>query len=418
MTMPGRQEAVDLVQALGLVAPAEQREAERRLAEREGVREGQHLCEGPPGVQGAAPHQDAPDGRDDVRRRAARSPGRRAGPTRRGSIRHDGVALRESRREHTPGRRHRPRLHAARTRTAARSRSSGLRGRKVVLYFYPRDDTPGCTRQACSLRDRWHDIVDTGAQLYGISTDDVASHVKLPREVRPAVPAARRHGARRRRGVRHVGREDQLRQEVLGHRALHVPGGRGRARSSAIWRRVKPDEHTELVLGGPAGVRPGPAGPLAGVRVLDLSRVLAGPYCTMLLADLGAEVVKVERPGEGDQSRAWGPPFAGGEATYFMSVNRGKRSVAVDLRDPARPGGRAAARAARRRRGRELPARRRRAAGPRSRRARGRAAGARLHVDPRLPARRARGRPAGLRLRDPGRRRDHEHHRRARTGSR
>jgi crotonobetainyl-CoA:carnitine CoA-transferase CaiB-like acyl-CoA transferase len=77
-----------------------------------------------------------------------------------------------------------------------------------------------------------------------------------------------------------------------------------------------------------------PAGPLAGVRVLDLSRVLAGPYCTMLLADLGAEVVKVERPGEGDQSRAWGPPFAGGEATYFMSVNRGKRSVAVDLRDP------------------------------------------------------------------------------------
>jgi crotonobetainyl-CoA:carnitine CoA-transferase CaiB-like acyl-CoA transferase len=75
-------------------------------------------------------------------------------------------------------------------------------------------------------------------------------------------------------------------------------------------------------------------GPLAGVRVLDLSRVLAGPYCTMMLADLGAEVVKVERPGEGDQSRAWGPPFVAGESTYFMSVNRGKRSIAVDLRDP------------------------------------------------------------------------------------
>jgi crotonobetainyl-CoA:carnitine CoA-transferase CaiB-like acyl-CoA transferase len=75
------------------------------------------------------------------------------------------------------------------------------------------------------------------------------------------------------------------------------------------------------------------SGPLAGVRVLDLSRVLAGPYCTMVLADLGAEVVKVERPGEGDQSRAWGPPFVGGESTYFMSVNRGKRSIAVDLRD-------------------------------------------------------------------------------------
>src|SRR5947209_18339505 len=78
--------------------------------------------------------------------------------------------------------------------------------------------------------------------------------------------------------------------------------------------------------------------PLAGVRVLDFSRVLAGPYCTMLLADLGADVVKVERPGAGDETRSWGPPFAGGEATYYLSVNRGKRSVALDLADPrARP---------------------------------------------------------------------------------
>ena len=75
-------------------------------------------------------------------------------------------------------------------------------------------------------------------------------------------------------------------------------------------------------------------GPLRGVRVLDLSRVLAGPYCTMMLADLGADVVKVERPGSGDQSRAWGPPFVAGESTYFMSTNRGKRSVAVDVTDP------------------------------------------------------------------------------------
>jgi crotonobetainyl-CoA:carnitine CoA-transferase CaiB-like acyl-CoA transferase len=67
------------------------------------------------------------------------------------------------------------------------------------------------------------------------------------------------------------------------------------------------------------------------LRVLDLSRVLAGPYCTMLLADLGADVVKVERPGEGDETRTWGPPFAGGEAAYFLAVNRGKRSVALDL---------------------------------------------------------------------------------------
>ena len=66
----------------------------------------------------------------------------------------------------------------------------------------------------------------------------------------------------------------------------------------------------------------------------DLSRVLAGPYCTMVLADLGADVVKVERPGAGDETRAWGPPFAGGESAYFLAVNRGKRSVALDLADP------------------------------------------------------------------------------------
>jgi crotonobetainyl-CoA:carnitine CoA-transferase CaiB-like acyl-CoA transferase len=71
--------------------------------------------------------------------------------------------------------------------------------------------------------------------------------------------------------------------------------------------------------------------PLTGVRVADLSRVLAGPYCTMVLADLGADVVKVERPQGGDETRGWGPPFAEGEAAYFLSVNRGKRSCALDL---------------------------------------------------------------------------------------
>src|SRR5512135_3584300 len=72
---------------------------------------------------------------------------------------------------------------------------------------------------------------------------------------------------------------------------------------------------------------------LAGVLVADFSRVLAGPYATMLLADLGAEVVKVERPGAGDDTRAWGPPWtADGEATYFLGVNRNKRSVALDLK--------------------------------------------------------------------------------------
>jgi formyl-CoA transferase len=70
---------------------------------------------------------------------------------------------------------------------------------------------------------------------------------------------------------------------------------------------------------------------LAGVRVIDLTRALAGPYCTMMLGDLGADVIKVERPGRGDDSRAWGPPFVGGESAYFVCANRNKRSVTLDL---------------------------------------------------------------------------------------
>jgi crotonobetainyl-CoA:carnitine CoA-transferase CaiB-like acyl-CoA transferase len=75
--------------------------------------------------------------------------------------------------------------------------------------------------------------------------------------------------------------------------------------------------------------------PLEGVKVVDLSRVLAGPYCTMALADQGADVVKVERPQGGDETRSWGPPFAGGESAYYLSVNRSKRSCAIDLADSA-----------------------------------------------------------------------------------
>ncbi|MEU9859861.1 CoA transferase [Streptomyces sp. NPDC047971] len=85
-----------------------------------------------------------------------------------------------------------------------------------------------------------------------------------------------------------------------------------------------------------------PVGALSGIVVADFGRVLAGPYMTMLLADLGADVIKIERPGSGDDTRAWGPPFANDEATYFLGVNRNKRSVALDLTDPA---GREAARA-------------------------------------------------------------------------
>ncbi|UCH85862.1 MAG: CoA transferase [Candidatus Latescibacterota bacterium] len=72
--------------------------------------------------------------------------------------------------------------------------------------------------------------------------------------------------------------------------------------------------------------------PLAGIRVLDLSRILAGPYCTMILGDQGAEVIKIERPGTGDDTRTWGPPFAGGESAYYLCANRNKKSVVVDLK--------------------------------------------------------------------------------------
>ena len=81
-------------------------------------------------------------------------------------------------------------------------------------------------------------------------------------------------------------------------------------------------------------------GPLAGIRVVDLSRALSGPYASLMLADAGADVIKVERPGAGDDTRGWGPPFVGGEhdgaqaeSAYFLSVNRSKRSVVLDLKD-------------------------------------------------------------------------------------
>src|SRR6478736_6621907 len=98
-------------------------------------------------------------------------------------------------------------------------------------------------------------------------------------------------------------------------RACYPRGGRHRS----TVRRLMPD----------------PALPLAGLRVLDCSRVLAGPFATMLLADLGADVIKLEPPG-GDESRGWGPPFWGDPAdrvsAYFAAVNRNKRSIVVDLR--------------------------------------------------------------------------------------
>ncbi|XP_013794459.1 succinate--hydroxymethylglutarate CoA-transferase-like isoform X1 [Limulus polyphemus] len=74
-------------------------------------------------------------------------------------------------------------------------------------------------------------------------------------------------------------------------------------------------------------------GPLSGVRIIDLTRILAGPFCTMILGDLGAEVIKIEHPGGGDETRRWGPPFVKEESCYFLCVNRNKKSVAVNLKD-------------------------------------------------------------------------------------
>ena len=91
-----------------------------------------------------------------------------------------------------------------------------------------------------------------------------------------------------------------------------------------------------MATAGHSSLRPAmPPAPLSGVLVADFSRVLAGPYATMLLGDLGADVVKVERPQTGDDTRQWGPPWRDGEATYNLGLNRNKRSVVLDLGDPA-----------------------------------------------------------------------------------
>ena len=73
---------------------------------------------------------------------------------------------------------------------------------------------------------------------------------------------------------------------------------------------------------------------LEGIRVLDLTRALAGPFCTLMLGDYGADVIKIEIPGTGDDTRHWGPPFIGEESAYFLSINRNKRSLTLNMRDP------------------------------------------------------------------------------------
>src|SRR5690348_5844105 len=80
-----------------------------------------------------------------------------------------------------------------------------------------------------------------------------------------------------------------------------------------------------------AGVEPGP---LSGIVVIDLSRVLAGPYCTMMLGDMGATVIKVEHPGDGDDTRRFGPPYVAGESAYYLGLNRNKYGITLDFGTP------------------------------------------------------------------------------------
>ena len=109
---------------------------------------------------------------------------------------------------------------------------------------------------------------------------------------------------------------------------LRVPNAPGWGTDLNEGRHSRPSSQTLTAREGTQDMTK----PLDGIKVLDLTRVLAGPYCTMLLADMGADVVKVERPGAGDDTRAYGPPFVNGESAYFMSVNRNKRSLTLNLK--------------------------------------------------------------------------------------
>src|ERR1043165_348332 len=98
----------------------------------------------------------------------------------------------------------------------------------------------------------------------------------------------------------------------------------------ALPRRLpRPKTHTMNAI-----MNPSSAAPLANVRVLDASRVLAGPFCGQILGELGADVIKVERPGSGDDTRGWGPPFVGALSAYYLSCNRNKRAITLDLGQP------------------------------------------------------------------------------------
>ena len=131
----------------------------------------------------------------------------------------------------------------------------------------------------------------------------------------------------RERASSHAAIAEQLRSLTLAQASLQSETGRlARALRSPNVRGQWGELQLRRVLEA-AGMTP-----LDGLTILDFTRVLAGPYCTMQLADLGARVIKIEQPGRGDDTRAWGPPFVRGESAYFLSINRNKESVALDLK--------------------------------------------------------------------------------------
>src|SRR6476646_4939417 len=111
------------------------------------------------------------------------------------------------------------------------------------------------------------------------------------------------------------------------------------ARARRLSRRLRPGSQRAALdaqeIPGKPSMNDVANGPLAGTRVVDLTRILAGPLCTMMLGDMGAEVIKVEPPDKGDDTRGWGPPFVAGEAAYFRGVNRNKRSLTLNMAVPA-----------------------------------------------------------------------------------
>jgi crotonobetainyl-CoA:carnitine CoA-transferase CaiB-like acyl-CoA transferase len=130
--------------------------------------------------------------------------------------------------------------------------------------------------------------------------------------------------------------------------------------------------------------QPKTCAPLEGIRVLDLTRAVTGPFCTMLLGDLGARIIKIEEPGTGDETRQWGPPFVEGESAYFLALNRNKESVALDFKQECDLAGAAPAGVGERRGGAEFSARRRGTAGRRLRKPQGRKSGSDLRLHFRL----------------------------------